>query len=137
MNSIIQMIGALVLSGGMAVAAAGGDGAERGEGPSTPVQKAVNACADAFLAKIAPGQSFGTRLIANATNTAPMSTLAPEHDRKLEVSMEARGNDRSLLATSVCTVDFQAKVSNLYTNVRQPAVLARIAASDIHLVTQR
>jgi hypothetical protein len=97
----------------------------------------VNACADAFLSKIAPGQSFGTRLVAKASNPAVIPSLLPDRERKLEVPMEARGDDHSLLATSICTVDYQAKVTRLYTNVRQPAILARIAASDFHLVTQR
>jgi hypothetical protein len=47
--------------------------------------------------------------------------------------MEARSTSHALLARSSCEVDYQAKVTDMFTSVVEPAVLARLALKDIQL----
>jgi hypothetical protein len=137
MNSINQMLGALALMGSAAVAgAASPEIVENGiqQAPlTTHDQKAVDACANAFLTKIAPGSTFNPHAAKPATKHA-MSILQP--NMILEVSMEAQSAEHDLLAKATCTVNYDARVTRLNVEVAQPSILARTAAAKIQLVSR-
>jgi hypothetical protein len=94
-------------------------------------QAALNACADAFLAGIAPGTTARARLLMPDGQQAILSPFRPSVT--MEVTMEARSGRHELLARSTCVADYQAKVTHLWTSVLQPATLARGTSRDITL----
>jgi hypothetical protein len=99
--------------------------------PSIRDQAALNACADAFLARIAPGSTPKSHILVPPGERAILSPSRP--NVTLEVTMEARSSGHALLARSICEVNYQAKVIHLSTSVAGPAVLARLALKDIQL----
>ena len=91
----------------------------------------MNACADAFFAKIAPGSAAKAHILLPPSSAAVLSHLQP--DLALEVTMEARTSGHVLLARSTCQVNFEATVTRLDTSVPNASMLARLAPKDIHL----
>ena len=135
MKSLITiMTGTLVFTAGMATAWAGDDVVDHGGRTSTLSirgQRAVNACADAFISRIAPGTAPKARILVPPSSTAAMSRLQP--DATLEVTMEARTASHVLLARSTCHVNFEAKVTRLETTVPDPTMLSGLTSKDIRL----
>jgi hypothetical protein len=110
------------------------DSVDRGgqtSAPSVRDQAALNACAAAFLARIAPGTTARTHLLMPEGQQAILSPLRPSVT--LEVTMEARSGSRELLARSTCEADYEAKVTHLWTSVLQPATLARRPTREVTL----
>jgi hypothetical protein len=94
-------------------------------------QKALNACADAFLAKIAPANTAKVQVHVPPILGKKLSRMQPGFS--LEVTMEARTASHVLLAESTCEVDYEARVTRLDTSVPNPSMLAGLAPKDIHL----
>jgi hypothetical protein len=135
MKSLITIAaGTLAIAAGMAAAWADADVVDRsGQTSALSIrdQKAVNACADAFFARIAPGLAAKAHILVPPSSAAVMSHLQP--DLALEVTMEAKTAGHVLLARSTCRVTFEAKVTRLDTSVPNPSMLAGLAPRDIHL----
>jgi hypothetical protein len=92
-------------------------------------QRAVNACADAFIAKIAPGTA---ELAHVALPLGSGSILSPTvANLGLEVTLEARSANHGVLATATCEANYQAKVMHLYTQVLQPAIVAGLTRKEL------
>jgi hypothetical protein len=92
-------------------------------------QTAVNACANAFVAKIAPGTVTVTHVALPLGSGSPPSLLRP--NMRLEVTLEARSVSRGLLADATCEANDQAKVMHLYARVLQPAILAGLPRTEL------
>jgi hypothetical protein len=136
MKSLITIVaGTLVFTATIATAWADGDVVDHnGKTSALSIrdQRAVNACADAFFSKIAPGIAPKAHILVPPSSTAVMSHLQP--DLALEVTMEARTAGHVVLARSTCRVNFDARVTRLDTNVPNPIMLAGLTPKDIHLV---
>lgn len=132
-----------VLKGGIAVLAAlavlapSARSDERIGSPQTHIgtasldEVALNACADAFQAKIAPGIPRRVHLLMPAGRKEILSKLRP--NMTVEVTMEARSGSQELLARSTCIANSEAKVIHLWTSVRQPANLAQLSSGNVPL----
>jgi hypothetical protein len=135
MKSLVTLTGATVaLIAGSAMAFADLDVIDHSgqtSAPSIRDQAALNACADAFLARIAPGSTPKAHILVPPGERTILSPSRP--NITLEVTMEARSTSHALLARSTCEVDYQAKVTHMFTSVVEPAVLARLALKDIQL----
>jgi hypothetical protein len=92
-------------------------------------QKAVNACADAFIAKIAPGTGEVSRVALPPGSGSILSTTAT--NLSLEVTLEARSSTHGVLAKATCEANYQAKVMHLYTQVLQPAIVAGLTRKEL------
>jgi hypothetical protein len=136
MKSLITIVaGTLAFAAAMATAWADADVVDHSghtSALSIRDQKAVNACADAFLSKIAPGIATKAHILVPPSSTAVMSHLQP--DLALEVTMEARTASHALLARSSCRVTFENRVTRLDTSVPNPTMLAGLTPKDIRLV---
>ena len=136
MKSLITIVaGTLAFTAGMATAWADGDVVDHGARTSTLSirdQRAVNACADAFISRIAPGTAPTAHIPVRQSSTAVMSHLQP--DMALDVTMEARTASHALLARSTCRVTFDAKVTRLETTVPDATMLAGLTPKDIRLL---
>jgi hypothetical protein len=137
MNSIHLLLGTAALIGSAALAAAASPEVVDVVGQRAPLathdQKAVDACAKAFLAKIAPGSTFNSHAAAPG-QTKAMSILQPY--MIAELHMEARTGEHDVLAKATCTVNYDAYVTRLNVQVAQPSVLARTGAAKIQLVSR-
>ncbi|MGH9641435.1 MAG: hypothetical protein ACRD3Q_03330 [Terriglobales bacterium] len=136
MKPLIRIaLGALALMAGAAAAIAGPDVVDQGAQASSRAvrdQAALNACADAFLASIAPGTTARPHLLMPVLAHAILSPLRPS--MRLEVTLEARSGGHEVLASATCEADYHAKVTHLYTSVLQPGILARRSTQDITFV---
>jgi hypothetical protein len=126
---------------GSATAFAAGDLVITGKQPSPRIsldEKAMDACFNAFAAKILPGSTVRVRTVispggAQVFSAAPGSILAGY--KVMEVTMTANSaRSNALLAKSVCTVNKAAKVLNLFISVPDPAKLAGLTLKDIKLL---
>ncbi len=135
MKSLITLAaGTLALTAGMATAFADVDIVDHGGQTSGLLihdQKALNACADAFMAKIAPGSAAKAHVRVPPSVGRRLPYL--REGISLEVTMEARNAGQALLARSTCEVNYQAKVTRLNTSVPNPSMLAGLTPKDIHL----
>jgi hypothetical protein len=102
-----------------------------GQEPALSVrdQKAVNACADAFIAKIAPGNAEISNVALPPGSGSVLSPTLP--NMGLEVTLEAKSAIHGLLAQATCEANYQAKVMHLYTRVLQPAALAAMTRKEL------
>lgn len=123
MKSLIKItLGAVALMAGAAAAIAGPDRSVRD-------QAALNACADAFLASIAPGTTARPHLLMPTLQHAILSPMRP--NMRLQVTMEARSGSHEVLARSTCEAEYHGKVTHLWTTVLQPEILARRSTQEI------
>lgn len=135
MKSLITITaGTVALIGGIATAFADiavVDHSGQTSALSVRDQKALDACAGAFFARIAPGSTAKAHV-----SVPPMVGPTRSYLRQgfvLEVTMEARTASHALLARSTCEVNYEAKVTHLTTSVPNPSMLAGLAPKDIHL----
>jgi len=100
-------------------------------------QKATNACFNAFVAQLLPGNSTRIRTVMAAGSASIFtslddSLLAPYKLMDVEMSAtKAQGGE--LLAKSLCRVNRNAKVLQLETHVTDAARLSGLALKDIKL----
>jgi hypothetical protein len=106
--------------------------------PLTRDQKAVNACFSAFVGDLFPGKSARVRTVAPANGVDVFSSSDSgsllARFKVMEIVMTAtltHGN--ALLAKSVCTVNRDAKVLSVSTQVTNPAKLAGLTVKDMSL----
>jgi hypothetical protein len=133
MKSAVTVLGASVLIGGAALAfadpgSAGANGQTPGRSPLD--QMALNACADAFIGKLAHGGIVHSDTVLPPSKQSILSPLRPQ--MLLEVSMEARSADHTVLARTVCEANFQAKVVHLSTVILAP-ITAGSASKDVRV----
>lgn len=131
---------ALALSAGTATALAN-DAVVISGHTATPYisldQRATQACVDAFIARLLPGNSVPVRSVVPPGEVPVFSyttdvVIAPY--MLMSVDMTAtlvHGNQ--LLAKSVCKVNRNAKVVNLATRITDPAKLAGLLLQDVRL----
>jgi hypothetical protein len=86
----------------------------------------VNACADAFIAKIAPGTAPLSHVAL-----PPANGSAAAANRHLEVTLEARSAAHGVLATATCEATLEAQVMHLYAAVLQPQVVAGLSRQQL------
>jgi len=100
-------------------------------------QKATNACFNAFVAQLLPGNATQVRTVMAAGSASIFtsigdSLLAPYKVMEVEMSA-ARARGGELLARSVCRVDRNAKVLQVETHVTDAAKLSGLRLRDIKL----
>lgn len=83
--------------------------------PSIRDQAAPDACAGAYLARIAPGNTPKAHILVPPGERTILSPSRP--NITLEVTIDARSSSHALLGRSACEVDYQAKVARLPTSV--------------------
>jgi hypothetical protein len=133
MRSLIAMtLASLTLLAGAASAVA--DPAVLIRGGQEPAlsqrdQMAVNACADAFIAKIAPATAEVSRVALPLGGGSILSPTAP--NLGVEITLEAKSVDHGVLAKATCEANSQAKVMHLYTRVLQPAIVAALTRKEL------
>jgi hypothetical protein len=102
-----------------------------GQEPALSVrdQRAVNACADAFIAKIAPGTTVLSNVALPPGKSSVLSPTVPNIG--VEVTLEAMSAHHGVLAKATCETNYQAKVMHLYTRVLQPAIVAGLTRTEL------
>jgi hypothetical protein len=138
--TLTSTLAAAALIAGSACAWAADDVIVSGSRSSLPPsldQKATNACFDAFIAELLPGNTARLRIVLPSE---PVNIFTYEGDNVVDpykimvVEMTAkavRGNE--LLAKSICTVNRHAKVLRLSTHATAAAKRAGLTLKDINL----
>jgi hypothetical protein len=133
-------LAAAALIAGSACAAAADDFIVSGNRTSPPLsldQKATNACFNAFVAELLPGNTARVRTVfpsdsVNVFTYEGDNLVDPYKIMLVEMTAKAvHGNE--LLAKSICTVNRHAKVLRLSTHATAAAKRAGLTLKDINL----
>jgi hypothetical protein len=111
-------------------------GSRRAPPPSLD-QKATNACFNAFIAELLPGNKVRLRIVSpsddvNVFTYEGDSLVDPYKVMVVEMTATA-GDGNELLAKSICKVNRHAKVLHLSTHATAAAKRAGLTLKDIHL----
>jgi hypothetical protein len=137
---VITTLAAVATIAAAATGVAANQGVSSGSQGAAPLsldQKATSACFSAFIAKMIPGSAVRARSAMPADGTSIFSSvggslLAPYKIMEVEMTVNSVSNN-ALLATSVCTVNRDAKVLRLSTRLTDAAKLTGFTLKDIKL----